>query len=216
MIYLPEHFRASDLVEIRDIIDRFPLATLVTQGPEGMSANHVPLIYEHARGPNGTLIGHVARNNTLWRDGQHEGESLSIFQSIDAYISPNWYPTKQETHEVVPTWNYAIVHAFGPIRVHEDEKWLRGVVGKLTRKMEQITSEQPWKMADAPPDYLRGMLENIVGIEIPVTRIVGKVKASQNRTADDRHGAAKGLRSTGSATNVAMADLIMRIAEDAD
>lgn len=210
MIYLPEHFEAADPEEMRDIIDRFPLAMLVTQGPDSMAANHIPLMLEPDRGPQGTLIGHVARNNTVWHSDQHAGESLAVFQSIDAYISPNWYPSKQETHEVVPTWNYAVVHAYGPIVVHEDEKWLRGAVGKLTRKMEAMTSERPWKMADAPRDYLNGMLENIVGIEIPLTRMIGKTKASQNRTLADREGAAAGLRSTGIAENAAMADLIMK------
>jgi transcriptional regulator len=214
MIYLPEHFDASNHGSMRDLIDRFPLATLVTQGPDGISANHIPLMLEPRTGTCGTLIGHVARNNIVWRDGHHLGEALAIFQAFDAYISPNWYPSKQETHEVVPTWNYAVVHAYGPIIVHEDEKWLRGVVGKLTRKMEGITSERPWKMADAPIGYMRVMLENIVGIEIPLTRMVGKTKASQNRTVADRQGAIAGLRATGDAGDLAMADQIDRISAD--
>lgn len=214
MIYLPEHFDASDPGAMRELIDRFPLATLVTQGPEGISANHIPLILESRAGTCGTLIGHVARNNLVWRDGHHLGESLVIFQASDAYISPNWYPSKQETHEVVPTWNYAVVHAYGPVIIHEDEKWLRGVVGKLTRKMEGITSERPWKMADAPNEYLRFMLENIVGIEVPLTRMVGKTKASQNRTEADRQGAIAGLRATGDAGDLAMAEEMERISAD--
>ena len=197
MVYLPEHFEESDPGEIADLIDRCPLATLITTDPDGVSANHIPLIMETGRGPHGTLIGHVARNNELWRHGNHLGESLAVFHLTDAYISPNWYPTKQETHEVVPTWNYAVVHAYGPLIVHEDEKWLRGAVGKLTRKMEKITSDQPWKMADAPPEYLRGMLGSIVGIEIPITRITGKFKASQNRTLADRESTASALQASG-------------------
>ena len=106
-------------------------------------------------GEHGTLIGHVARNNDLWRDGRHDGESLAVFQSADAYISPNWYATKQETHEVVPTWNYAVVHVYGPIVVHDDEKWVRGAVGRLTKKMEALQPD-PWKMADAPAELPRG------------------------------------------------------------
>ncbi len=211
MIYLPEHFDASDPRAMRDLVGRFPLATLVTQGPEGISANHIPLILEPRHGLFGTLIGHVACNNMVWGEGHHLGEALAVFQASDAYISPNWYPSKQETHEVVPTWNYAVVHAYGPVIVHEDEKWLRGAVGKLTRKMEEITSERPWKMADAPAEYLRGMLGNIVGIEIPVTRMVGKTKASQNRTPADRQGAIAGLSATGDAGDLAMADEMERI-----
>ena len=206
-MYLPDHFDASEPDAIRELIDRFPLATLITTGPDGMSANHIPLIMEADRGPHGTLFGHVARNNDLWRDGHHDGEALAIFQSTDAYISPNWYPSKQEAHEVVPTWNYAVVHAYGALIVHEDEKWLRGAVGKLTRKMEVITSNRPWRMADAPSSYLREQLGHIVGIEIPVSRIIGKTKASQNRTALDREGAASILRDIG---NHAMADLILK------
>jgi transcriptional regulator len=211
MIYLPEHFDASDPGAMRDLIDLFPLATLVTQGPDGISANHIPLMLESQTGTCGILLGHVARNNMVWRDGYHLGEALAIFQASDAYISPNWYPSKQETHEVVPTWNYAVVHAYGPVFVHEDEKWLRGVVGKLTRKMEGITSVRPWKMADAPAGYVRVMLENIVGIEIRLTRMVGKTKASQNRTVANRQVAIAGLRATGDAGDLAMADEMERI-----
>jgi transcriptional regulator len=207
MIYLPECFDATDPEAMHSLIERFPLATLVTTGPDGVSANHIPLIMEADRGLHGTLIGHVARNNNLWQDGNHEGQTLAVFQSIEAYISPNWYPSKQETHEVVPTWNYAVVHAYGPLIVHEDEKWLRGVVGKLTRKMEATASDQPWKMADAPSAYLRALLGNIVGIEIPIARITGKTKASQNRSMADREGAASGLRAN---DEHAMADLILK------
>lgn len=215
MIYLPEHFETSDPEAMRELVDRFPLATLVTRGPEGIAANHIPLIFEPQHGPNGRLIGHVARNNPVWQEGNHQGEALAVFHASDAYISPNWYPSKQETHEVVPTWNYAVVHVYGPVVVHEDEKWLRGVVGKLTRKMEGMTSEHPWKMADAPADYLRGMLENIVGIEIPVTRMVGKTKASQNRTSADRQGAIAGLRATRDDGGLAMAQEMDRISDRA-
>lgn len=214
MTYLPEHFEASDPDSMRKVVDRFPLATLITLGPDGITANHIPLILEPERGRFGTLVGHVARNNAIWQEGNHQGEALAIFHAFAAYISPNWYPTKHKTHEVVPTWNYAVVHAYGPVIVHEDEKWLRGVVGKLTRKMEGITSEHPWKMADAPREYLEEMLTNIVGIEIPVTRMVGKTKASQNRTPADRQGAIAGLRATGEAADLAMANEMDRISAD--
>lgn len=209
MVYLPEHFDAPDPDGMREIIERFPLATIVTLGPDGICANHIPLLLEPDRGPHGTLIGHVARDNTLWRDGQHQGETLAVFQAQDAYISPNWYPTKAETHKVVPTWNYVVVHAYGPLVIHDDEKWLRGAVGKLTRTMEAITSAHPWKMADAPRDYLDDMLGSIVGIEIPVARMIGKAKASQNREPVDREGAAAGLRATGKHAAIAMADVIL-------
>jgi transcriptional regulator len=207
MIYLPEHFEESRPEAMRQLIADFPLATLVTLGPDGMAANHIPLILDDSRGEHGVLIGHVARNNELWRDGQHRGEALAVFQGPDAYVSPNWYALKQETHEVVPTYNYAVVHAYGPLVVHDDPKWVRGAVGRLTKKMES-SLPVPWKMADAPRDYLDGMLANIVGIEIPVSRMVGKWKVSQNRNEADRESAIAGLRSTGHPSNAAMADLM--------
>jgi transcriptional regulator len=134
-------------------------------------------------------------------------EVLAVFQAADAYISPNWYPTKQETHEVVPTWNYAVVHAWGQLVVHEDEKWVRGAVGKLTQAMERA-SDRPWKMGDAPQDYIRSMLGNIVGIEIPIQRIIGKWKANQNRNDADRNGTIDGLRTRATENDLLMADLI--------
>lgn len=207
MMYLPEHFAESRPDAMHDLIAAFPLATLVTLGADGLAANHIPLLLDPARGERGTLIGHVARSNDLWRDGNHLGESLAVFQRADAYVSPNWYASKQETHEVVPTWNYAVVHAYGKLNVHDDEKWLRGVVGRLTRAMES-SRPVPWKMADAPADYVRGMLASIVGIELPVSRMIGKWKVSQNRSAADRASASAGLRSTGDGGDAAMADLI--------
>lgn len=207
MVYLPDHFAETDCAKLKGLIDAQPLATLVTIGPDGIAANHIPLLFDGSRGEFGTLIGHVARNNDLWRAGYHEGESLAIFGQAEAYVSPTWYATKIETHEVVPTWNYAVVHAYGPLVVHDDERWVRGVVGRLTKATES-SRPLPWKMGDAPQDYLKGMLANIVGIEIPIARIVGKWKVSQNRTAADRDGAAAGLRSTGDAGDASMADLI--------
>ncbi|MBA2470643.1 MAG: FMN-binding negative transcriptional regulator [Chloroflexia bacterium] len=207
MVYLPDHFAESRPEAMHDLIARFPLATLITVGDDGLAANHIPLLFDPAKGERGTLIGHVARSNDLWRAGYHLGESLAVFQSADAYISPNWYATKRETHEVVPTWNYAVVHAYGELVIHEDEKWLRGVVGRLTKAMES-SQAVPWRMSDAPADYLKGMLANIVGIELPVSRMIGKWKVSQNRSAADRATASAGLRSTGDPGDAAMADLI--------
>lgn len=207
MVYLPAHFEDHDLPRMQALIGAHPLATLVTYGPDGIAANHVPLLLDPARGEHGTLIGHVARANDLWRDGFHAGDSLAIFHGPDAYISPNWYPTKLEAHEVVPTWNYAVVHAYGQLMVHDDPKWVRGVVGRLTKTMES-TQPEPWKMADAPPAYTAAMLANIVGIEIPITRLVGKMKASQNRSRADRNGVIDALVGSGSARSREMADLV--------
>ncbi len=207
MVYLPPHFEMTDRERIAALIAANPLATLVTIGPDGIVANHIPLLFDPDRGEHGTLIGHVARNNDVWRDGFHQCESLAVFQGVDAYITPTWYASKRVTHEVVPTWNYAVVHAHGPLIIHDDEKWVRVVVARLTNAMEQ---QQPvrWRMGDAPQAYLSAMLASIVGIEIPVSRIVGKWKISQNRTAEDRESAVDGLRGSGDANNEAMATLI--------
>ncbi len=207
MVYLPKHFAESNPEALHHLIAAFPLATLVTLGADGIAANHIPLLLDPARGEFGTLIGHVARNNEVWREGEHEGESLAVFLGADAYVSPNWYASKAETHEVVPTWNYAVVHAYGSLKVHEDEKWVRGVVGRLTKAME-ASQPKPWKMADAPAGYTNVMLGNIVGIEVPVSRMIGKWKVSQNRSDADRASAAAGLRLTGDLGNAEMADMI--------
>jgi transcriptional regulator len=207
MVYLPPHFEQSNPDAIRDLIAERPLGTLITLGADGLSANHTPFLLDERSGDCGTLIGHVARNNAVWHDYDASVEALVIFQGPSAYISPNWYPTKQETHEVVPTYNYAVVHAYGPLIVHKDEKWLRGIVGRLTKTME-ASQPAPWKMADAPADYLKMMLGNIVGIEIPITRLIGKWKTSQNRIEADRLGAANALQARGDDVSAEMAELI--------
>lgn len=206
MTYLPPHFREDDPTRHKNLIDAHPLAVVVAHTVDGMEAHHIPLIIDTRQGEHGTLIGHVARNNTLWESAA-DTEVLVIFQAADAYITPNWYPTKSETHEVVPTWNYAIVHAWGQLVVHDDEKWVRGAVGRLTQAMER-TNTPPWKMGDAPQEYLLGMLDQIVGIEIPVRRIVGKWKASQNRTDADRDGAIAGLIERDGPGDRAMANIM--------
>jgi transcriptional regulator len=207
---MPAHFEETRDEVLHQLIADHPLGTLVTLGADGLNANHIPFLLEAGRGEHGTLIGHVARNNHAWREvsGELQMESLVIFQGPSAYISPNWYETKRETHRVVPTYNYAVLHAYGRVIVHEDAKWLRGVVGKLTKRME-ASLPVPWKMADAPADYLNDQLANIVGIEIPITRMVGKWKVSQNRPEADRAGAAAGLRGTGDPDDAAMADLVV-------
>lgn len=206
-MYLPEHFAEHDPAELRRLIAEQPLGTLVTLGPEGLTANHIPFLFAEGGGEQGTLLGHVARGNHVWQDGSADRDVLVIFGATSAYISPNWYPTKGEAHQVVPTYNYAVVHAHGRLIIHDDEKWLRGFLGRLTRRME-APQPKPWKMGDAPQDYLRQMLGGIVGIEIAITRLVGKWKVSQNRLPIDRDGAIDGLRATGDPEAAAMADLI--------
>ena len=207
MVYLPEHFAETDTTTMHRLIRAFPLGTLVTPGAEGLVANHIPFVLDARASEYGRLLGHVTRNNPVWCDHDPDEDALIVFQSIEAYITPNWYATKRETHEVVPTWNYAVVHAYGRIVVHDDGKLVRGQAGMLT-KQQEASQHTPWKMADAPPAYTAANLEQIVGIEIPIDRLVGKFKASQNRRDVDRAGAIAGLRETGEPGNVAMAELM--------
>ncbi len=207
MVYVPEHFAETDTAAMHRLVRTFPLGTLVTLGADGLAANHIPFVLDTRAGEYGRLLGHVARNNAVWRNHDPDMEALVVFQSVEAYITPNWYATKRETHEVVPTWNYAVVHAYGRIIVHDDVKWIRGQAGMLT-KQQEASQSTPWKMADAPPAYTAANLEQIVGIEIPITRLVGKFKASQNRRDVDRAGAIAGLRETDEPGNVAMAELM--------
>lgn len=211
-MYLPAHFAEERPEELHRLIADRPLGILVTLGQDGLTANHIPFELDAGAGPHGTLRGHVARANAVWHDHAPDHGALVIFGGPSAYISPNWYPTKAETHRHVPTYNYTTVHAYGPLVVHDDPKWLRGVVGRLTKLME-AGQTQPWKMGDAPHDFIEGMLQNIVGIEIPLTRLVGKWKISQNRLPIDRQGAATGLRASGGAEGEALAGLIEEIGE---
>ncbi|MBS1217086.1 MAG: FMN-binding negative transcriptional regulator [Proteobacteria bacterium] len=177
----------------------------VRAGP--LAANHLPLLIDPEPAPHGTLRGHVARGNPLWRQMHEGGEVLAIFQGPQRYVTPSWYPSKRATGKVVPTWNYAVVHARGPLLVREDRVWLRDLVSRLTRQQE-AGLPQPWGIADAPADYIEQMLGAIVGIEIPVARLQGKWKVSQNRVATDRIGVIDGLVACGDAQALAMADLV--------
>ena len=206
-MYLPDHLAEHDPATLHGFISEHPLGLLVTLDVDGLSANHVPFLLAPDTGAQGALLTHVARGNHVWQDFSPDHEALVVFQGPSAYISPNWYPTKADTHRVVPTYNYAVVHVSGRIIVHDDVKWLRGVVGKLTKSMEAVQAA-PWKMADAPADFLAGQFENIVGIEIPISRIAGKWKLSQNRVLADSNGAVEGLRARAIADDDAMADLI--------
>ena len=199
-------FREERIDVMHALMRSHRLATLVTVHDGVPEANHLPLLIDPEPSPNGTLHGHVARANPLWRqaDGQ---EVLVIFQGPQAYVTPSWYPSKRETGQVVPTWNYAVVHAHGTLVVHDDHEWLRALVTRLTDQQE-AGLPQPWRVADAPADYLERMLGAIVGIEIPLARLSGKWKVSQNRTAADRAGVAEGLGSQGDAEAQAMADLV--------
>ena len=186
-MYIPEHFAESRLDELHRIMRAHPLAMLCTSGPQGLDANHLPFLLDADSGPHGRLIGHVARANPLWQSVAPDSEVLVVFRGAEGYVSPNWYPSKHETHRAVPTWNYEVVHAHGTLTIHDDVKHVRSVVARLTHAHE-AGEPHPWKMGDAPPDYLADMLRAIVGIEVHITRLEGKRKLSQNRGAADRSG----------------------------
>jgi transcriptional regulator len=190
-MYLPAHFREDRVDVMHALIRECPLATLVTDGPDGLMANHLPMLIDPEPGPFGTLTGHLARPNSQWRSAG--SAALAIFSGSDHYISPNWYPSKAEHGKVVPTWNYAVVHAHGTLEVHDDPEWLRTFVTRLTETHE-AQFESPWSVTDAPADYIDGLLKGIVGIEIRIDRLEGKWKMSQNRPDADREAVARRLR----------------------
>ena len=183
-MYLSPLTAESRPEELQRVIRDYPLGVLVTSGAAGMDANHLPFLLDENRGPNGTLIAHVARANPLWTEVADGDVVLVVFRGAHGYISPNWLESKHETHRQVPTWNYEVVHAHGTIRIHDDEKAVRGVVARLTRQHE-APLPQPWKMSDAPADYLAGQLRRIVGIEIEIVRLVGKRKLGQDEAPRD-------------------------------
>lgn len=193
-MYMPPHFQEVDADAIRAVIESAPLACVVAQTAEGLIANHIPML----SGPDGALIGHVALANDMHRlvaDGQ---EVLAIFRAGDAYVSPNFYLSKPEHHRHVPTWNYQVVHVYGDVRFQHDEHAKRAAVGLLTRTHERrLNGADAWRMADAPMDYIREMLANIVAFRIEVTRVLAKSKLSQNREERDYLGAISGLRASG-------------------
>lgn len=195
-MYTPSHFSVDDLARLHRTVTEHPLGILVTAGTQGLDANHIPFALDPSVGAYGLLRAHVARANPLWQACREGAEVLVVFRGKEAYISPNWYPSKHEAHRQVPTWNYEVVHAHGWLTVHDDEKYVRGIVGRLTRTHE-ASEPKPWKMSDSAPDYIDGMLRAIVGIEIRVDRLEGKAKLSQNREPRDRLGAADTLAERG-------------------
>jgi len=206
-MYVPKHFEETDTGVIHRLVRAYPLGALVTLTASGLNANHIPFLLRPEPAPFGTLRGHVARANPLWRDFSSDVQALAIFQGPGTFISPSWYPGKSETGKVVPTWNYAVVHAYGNLRVIDDSAWLRAHVEELTARHES-GRPVPWKVTDAPADYIDKMLGAIVGLEIPIARLTGKWKVSQNRSTRDRAGVVEGLMREGTETAAAMAGLV--------
>ena len=191
-MYRPAHFAEDRLEVLQGLVRRHPLATLIAQRGATIDADHVPVLIDPADGPCGTLRGHVARANALWKSVADDSEVLAIFHGVDHYVSPAWYPSKLVDAKVVPTWNYVVVHARGPIRFRHEPEWLHALVTRLTNTHEASRND-PWSVSDAPDDYVRSMLRAIVGFEIPLSSLTGKWKMSQNRSSQDRDGVAAGL-----------------------
>lgn len=187
-MYVPNSFREEDPATLAELIARHPLASLVTLGPDGLAMSPVPLLYDptpRQGAPYGLLRGHLARANPQWRQFNPAIPALAIFTGPNAYISPNWYPSKAEHGKAAPTWNYAVVEAQGPMRVIEDTEELRQLLAELTAQHE-ASQPKPWKLEDAPEDYMAAQLKAVVGVEIPVQKLTGKWKMSQNRSEVDR------------------------------
>lgn len=195
-MYLPTHFAETRPEELHRIVREHPLGMLVTHGEAGLDADHIPFEFDPAAGPLGVLSAHVARANPLWQRCPTGTPVMVVFRGAEGYISPSWYPSKHEAHRQVPTWNYEVVHAHGTLTVHDDERFVRGIVARLTRRHE-ATEATPWKMGDSAPEFIDGLLRAIVGIEVQLTSLVGKRKLSQNKEARDRIGAADRLQARG-------------------
>ncbi len=206
-MYLPAHFKEDRRDVQFDLIRSHPLGLLVSAGPGGLMANSVPFLGYPDEGA-GVLRAHVARANPQWREFSLATECLVVFQGPQAYISPNWYPTKAETHKVVPTWNYATVQVWGRPSAIEDAAWLRRQIEDLTLSREG-GQPKPWKVADAPADFVATQIKAIIGIEVAITRIEAKWKMSQNRSEADRQGVAAGLRAEGDKEQAEVARLVV-------
>jgi transcriptional regulator len=191
-MYLPKHFDQQDPEELATVIRQNPLATLISRYGDSLVANHIPFLLEGSPAPGSKLLAHIAKSNELWQHADAQDNVLLVFQGASAYITPNWYPSKQETHQVVPTYNYAVVHIHGKLRISHDRETKLDMVSRLTQSMEAKRAST-WKVSDAPADYIESMLAAIVAIDVTIERIVGKWKISQNRSAADRTGVADGL-----------------------
>jgi len=212
-MYIAKHFEESRVEVMHELIRARPLASLVTLSSGGLNANHIPLYLADSPAPYdslgslGSLRGHVARANPMLEDLKEERESLAIFHGPDTYITPSWYPTKQETGKVVPTWNYAVVHAYGVLRVVDDADWLRAQLEALTAHNE-AAFPKPWGVSDAPEEHITRLMGAIIGIEMVITRLLGKWKVSQNQPAQNQAGVVAGLKASSAPDAPAMAALV--------
>jgi transcriptional regulator len=205
-MYIPRANQEDRIPVLHKLIEDQPFASLITMGSSGLFASHIPMVLKES-GAMGQLRGHISRANTQWRDYTPSVEALAIFSGPQHYITPNWYPEKQETGKVVPTWNYVVVHAYGYLKIIEDAEWLMAHLQTLTG-IHEAESPIPWKICDAPADYIASQIRGIIGLEITIERLEGKWKVSQNRSEQDRSGVAKGLAELNTTESLAMKPLV--------
>lgn len=206
-MYIPQQFEEPRVDAMHELIRAYPLATLVTHSSDGLNANHIPVYLSGSPAPYGALRSHIARANPLLGEIAEGIETLAIFQGPDAYITPSWYATKKATGKVVPTWNYAVVHAYGVLRVVDNASWLRAQLDSLTKRNESSFPE-PWAVSDAPPEHIERIMTAIVGVEVVITRLIGKWKVSQNQPTQNQVGVIAGLKASGLPESEAMAALV--------
>jgi transcriptional regulator len=207
LMYIPQQFEVTQVDIMHELIRARPLATLVTLSAGGLNANHIPLQLSESPAPFGTLRGHVARVNPILADLENGDEVLAVFHGPDTYISPAWYTTKKVTGKVVPTWNYVVVHAYGVMRVINDPVWLRAHLEELTDHNE-ATFPAPWTVSDAPHEYTDKLRDSIIGIEMVITKCMGKWKVSQNQPQQNQTSVVEGLKASESQEASAMAALV--------
>jgi transcriptional regulator len=213
-MYIPAHFDESRPDVLHQLMTEHPFGTLVSNSAGSLDANHLPFHLDAAQGALGTLHAHVARANPVWQELKDGDEVLVIFRAGDAYISPSWYPSKADLHRQVPTWNYMVAHAHGRVRIRDDERYVRGMVARLTRTHE-APLPAPWKMTDAPAEFVDTLLRAIVGIEIEITRLQGKRKLSQNKDERDLRGAGQAVVERGGVSGADAVGQAMLAAADA-
>ena len=210
-MYTPKDFRVDDTAQAHGLMRAHPFAVLVTYGADGIVATHLPTVLKVDDGAAlGRIDCHVARPNRQWSTFAANTDALMIFQGPEAYIRPSWYPSKAEHDKVVPTWNYAVVHAYGRLEVVQDQAWLLAHVSELTRQQEAPYSD-PWATTDAPEDYLAMMARGIIGVKFAISRLEGKVKMSQNREPRDRAGVVRGLADRASGHDSEIASLVEKL-----
>jgi transcriptional regulator len=207
-MYIPRAHKEERVSVLHKLMEDQPLASLITVGSSGLFASHIPMVLEQ-NGALGQLRCHISRANTQWRDYTQSVEALAIFSGPQHYITPNWYAEKQETGKVVPTWNYAVVHAYGYLKIVEDSEWLMSHLARLT-SIHEADSPVPWKIEDAPAEYIATIIKGIVGLEMTIERLEGKWKVSQNRPEQDRRGVAEGLAELNTAESLEMKALVER------